>query len=81
MQKTYAPLLSSMNVEHSGRGDSLGGCELLVDKWGIDAVYSGSQKCLSCIPGLSPISFSPAAVEKLKVAAHQYKAGFWIKRW
>lgn len=45
---------------------SLGGCELLVDEWGIDAIYSGSQKCLSCVPGLSPVSFSPAAVEKLK---------------
>jgi alanine-glyoxylate transaminase/serine-glyoxylate transaminase/serine-pyruvate transaminase len=45
---------------------SLGGVELLVDEWGIDAIYSGSQKCLSCVPGLSPVSFSPKAVEKLK---------------
>ncbi|MGL4994794.1 MAG: pyridoxal-phosphate-dependent aminotransferase family protein, partial [Deefgea sp.] len=45
---------------------SLGGIELRVDAWGIDAIYSGSQKCLSCVPGLSPLSFSPAAVEKLK---------------
>ncbi|WP_410499512.1 pyridoxal-phosphate-dependent aminotransferase family protein [Chitinibacter sp. S2-10] len=45
---------------------SLGGIELRVDEWGIDAVYSGSQKCLSCVPGLSPLSFSPAAVDKLK---------------
>ncbi|QSX33409.1 alanine--glyoxylate aminotransferase family protein [Shewanella avicenniae] len=45
---------------------SLGGVELLVDEWGIDAIYSGSQKCLSCVPGLSPVSFSDAAVEKLK---------------
>ncbi|WP_025821890.1 pyridoxal-phosphate-dependent aminotransferase family protein [Shewanella marina] len=45
---------------------SLGGVELLVDEWGIDAIYSGSQKCLSCVPGLSPVSFSPAAVTKLK---------------
>ncbi|QLI81619.1 alanine--glyoxylate aminotransferase family protein [Chitinibacter fontanus] len=45
---------------------SLGGIELRVDEWGIDAIYSGSQKCLSCVPGLSPLSFSPAAVEKLK---------------
>jgi len=42
---------------------SLGGSELNVDEWGIDAVYSGSQKCLSCVPGLSPISFSEQAVE------------------
>ncbi|NKF52234.1 alanine--glyoxylate aminotransferase family protein [Shewanella sp. WXL01] len=44
---------------------SLGGVELRVDDWGIDAIYSGSQKCLSCVPGLSPVSFSPKAVEKL----------------
>ena len=45
---------------------SLGGVELRVDDWGIDAIYSGSQKCLSCVPGISPVSFSPRAVEKLK---------------
>lgn len=45
---------------------SLGGVELRVDDWGIDAVYSGSQKCLSCVPGLSPVSFSPAAVERIR---------------
>lgn len=45
---------------------SLGGIPVKVDEWGIDAVYSGSQKCLSCIPGLSPLSFSTAAVEKVK---------------
>jgi len=45
---------------------SLGGIELKVDDWGIDAVYSGSQKCLSCVPGLSPISFSPTAVNVIK---------------
>jgi len=45
---------------------SLGGIPLQVDEWGIDAVYSGSQKCLSCTPGLSPVSFSPRAVETIK---------------
>ncbi|WP_290616022.1 MULTISPECIES: pyridoxal-phosphate-dependent aminotransferase family protein [unclassified Arsukibacterium] len=45
---------------------SLGGVELRVDEWGIDAIYSGSQKCLSCVPGLSPVSFSPRAVEKIQ---------------
>lgn len=45
---------------------SLAGIPLEVDKWGIDAVYSGSQKCLSCTPGLSPVSFSEAALEKIK---------------
>jgi alanine-glyoxylate transaminase/serine-glyoxylate transaminase/serine-pyruvate transaminase len=45
---------------------SLGGSELRVDDWGIDAVYSGSQKCLSCTPGLSPVSFNERAVEKIR---------------
>jgi alanine-glyoxylate transaminase/serine-glyoxylate transaminase/serine-pyruvate transaminase len=45
---------------------SLAGMEVSVDKWGIDAVYSGTQKCLSCPPGLSPISLSPAALEALE---------------
>lgn len=45
---------------------SLGGIELKVDEWGIDAIYSGSQKCLSAPPGLSPLSFSERAVAALK---------------
>jgi alanine-glyoxylate transaminase/serine-glyoxylate transaminase/serine-pyruvate transaminase len=42
---------------------SLGGMEVNVDKWKVDACYSGTQKCLSCPPGLSPVTFSSAAVE------------------
>jgi alanine-glyoxylate transaminase/serine-glyoxylate transaminase/serine-pyruvate transaminase len=45
---------------------SLGGTPIKVDEWGIDTIYSGSQKCLSCTPGLSPISFNAAALEKVK---------------
>jgi len=45
---------------------SLGGSPVKVDEWGVDAIYSGSQKCLSCTPGLSPVSFSEAAVECIK---------------
>lgn len=45
---------------------SLGGSPLKVDEWHIDAIYSGSQKCLSCPPGLSPVSFNERAVEKIK---------------
>jgi len=41
---------------------SLGGVPVNVDVWGADAVYSGSQKCLSCPPGLSPVTFSDKAV-------------------
>ena len=45
---------------------SLGGTDVRVDDWGIDAVYSGSQKCLSVPPGLSPVSFSGEAVEAME---------------
>ena len=45
---------------------SLGGTALKVDEWGIDAIYSGTQKCLSCVPGISPVSFSERAVERIK---------------
>jgi len=45
---------------------SLGGSPLKVDEWKIDAIYSGSQKCLSCPPGLSPVSFSEQVVELVK---------------
>ena len=37
-----------------------------VDRWGIDVCYAGSQKCLSCPPGASPITFSPRAIEAIK---------------
>jgi alanine-glyoxylate transaminase/serine-glyoxylate transaminase/serine-pyruvate transaminase len=42
---------------------SLGGCKVDIDGWNIDAVYSGTQKCLSCPPGLAPVSLSPRALE------------------
>lgn len=42
---------------------SLGGHPVKVDEWGIDAIFSGTQKCLSCPPGLSPVSFSERALE------------------
>jgi alanine-glyoxylate transaminase/serine-glyoxylate transaminase/serine-pyruvate transaminase len=45
---------------------SLGGTEVALDAWGADAAYSGTQKCLSCPPGLSPVSMSPRALEKIK---------------
>eukprot|EP01091_Cochliopodium_minus_P006682 TRINITY_DN16690_c1_g1_i1.p1 TRINITY_DN16690_c1_g1~~TRINITY_DN16690_c1_g1_i1.p1 ORF type:complete len:387 (-),score=125.77 TRINITY_DN16690_c1_g1_i1:48-1208(-) len=44
---------------------SLGGVPLYMDKWGIDAIYSGSQKCLNCSPGVSPISFNENALKKV----------------
>jgi alanine-glyoxylate transaminase/serine-glyoxylate transaminase/serine-pyruvate transaminase len=42
---------------------SLGGVPVNIDVWGADAVYSGTQKCLSCPPGLSPVTFSDQAVQ------------------
>lgn len=45
---------------------SLGGCPVRVDDWGIDAIYSGTQKCLSCPPGLSPVSLSDRAMETIR---------------
>lgn len=66
---------------------SLGGSPLLVDDWGVDAVYSGSQKCLSCTPGLSPVSFSERAVERIRSRGRRVQSwfldlnlvmGYWI---
>ena len=45
---------------------SLGGCPVKVDEWGIDLVYSGTQKCLSCPPGLAPVSFNEKAIEVVR---------------
>jgi alanine-glyoxylate transaminase/serine-glyoxylate transaminase/serine-pyruvate transaminase len=45
---------------------SLGGVPLEVDAWGLDAVYSGSQKCLSATPGISPVTFSPRALARVE---------------
>jgi len=42
---------------------SLAGSPLLVDDWDLDAVYSGTQKCLSCVPGLSPVTFNQRAID------------------
>jgi alanine-glyoxylate transaminase/serine-glyoxylate transaminase/serine-pyruvate transaminase len=55
---------------------SLGGMEVEIDLWGVDAVYSGSQKCLSCAPGLSPVSFSPRAAERIR--ARRTKVQSWF---
>lgn len=55
---------------------SLGGIELLVDSWGADAVYSGTQKCLSCIPGIAPVTFSPKAVARIQNRQHKVQSWF-----
>jgi alanine-glyoxylate transaminase / serine-glyoxylate transaminase / serine-pyruvate transaminase len=54
---------------------SLGGLPVEIDQWGVDAAYSGTQKCLSCPPGLSPVTFSPRAMERL--AARKAKVQSW----
>lgn len=54
---------------------SLGGAELAVDDWHIDICYSGTQKCLSCPPGLAPLTFGPRAHEKLQ--ARKQKVQSW----
>jgi alanine-glyoxylate transaminase/serine-glyoxylate transaminase/serine-pyruvate transaminase len=54
---------------------SLGGVELRVDDWRIDACYSGTQKCLSCPPGLAPVTFSPAALAAMD--ARKTKVTSW----
>jgi len=55
---------------------SLGGTPVLTDEWNVDAIYSASQKCLSCTPGLSPVSFSDAVVEHVK--ARKDKIHSWF---
>lgn len=55
---------------------ALGGIPLEVDGWGIDAIYSGSQKCLSCPPGLSPVSFSERAIERVRARNHPVQSWF-----
>lgn len=54
---------------------SLAGVPVEIDGWDIDAVYSGTQKCLSCPPGLAPVSFGPRAMEAIK--ARKTKVQSW----
>ena len=56
---------------------SLGGSPLKVDEWGLDAVYSCSQKCLSCAPGLSPVTFSDRSVDKIKQRKTKVQSWFF----
>ena len=55
---------------------SLAGTELRVDGWEIDAIYSGTQKCLSCVPGIAPVSFSERAQKK--IANRSTKVQSWF---
>ncbi len=69
----WQPLKDISEVVHDAQAlmlvdcvTSLGGMPLEVDQWELDAVYSGTQKCLSCPPGLAPVTFSPRAVAALE---------------
>jgi alanine-glyoxylate transaminase/serine-glyoxylate transaminase/serine-pyruvate transaminase len=55
---------------------TLGGIELDVDGWGADAVYSGTQKCLSCVPGLSPVTFSEKAQAAIQSRGQRAQSWF-----
>lgn len=55
---------------------SLAGVPLEVDGWGIDAIYAGTQKCLSAPPGLSPVSFSERAIERIRRRRHPVQSWF-----
>jgi len=55
---------------------SLGGIEVAVDDWGADAMYSGTQKCLSCVPGISPVTFSDKAVQRITARKHKVQSWF-----
>ena len=65
---------------------SLGGVPVEIDQWEVDAVYSGTQKCLSCPPGLSPVTFSPRGVDtinkrKTKVQSWYLDMGMVQRYW
>ncbi len=69
----WQPLEEIAKVTHDGGAlllvdcvTSLGGVPVEVDAWGLDAVYSGTQKCLSCPPGLAPVTFSKRALEVME---------------
>lgn len=55
---------------------SLGGVEFRTDDWQVDCAYTGSQKCLSAPPGLSPITFSDQAMEKIRARKEPPKSWY-----
>ena len=55
---------------------SLAGIDLQTDAWGADVVYSGTQKCLSGLPGISPITFSSDAVAAIQARKHKVQSWF-----
>ena len=55
---------------------ALGGCPVKVDEWEIDAVYAGTQKCLSCPPGLAPVSFGERALQRVQARTTRCQSWF-----
>jgi len=55
---------------------SLGGTPVLTDEWKADAVYSGSQKCLSCMPGISPVTISQRAADVVRSRNQKVQSWF-----
>ncbi|CAA0118351.1 (S)-ureidoglycine--glyoxylate transaminase [Halioglobus japonicus] len=55
---------------------SVGGIKVCVDEWGADAMYSGTQKCLSCVPGISPVTFGERAVKRINERTHKVQSWF-----
>jgi alanine-glyoxylate transaminase/serine-glyoxylate transaminase/serine-pyruvate transaminase len=55
---------------------SLAGCDLRIDDWGVDVCLSGTQKCLSAPPGMSPVTFSPQAMEVVANRAEPVRSGY-----
>jgi alanine-glyoxylate transaminase/serine-glyoxylate transaminase/serine-pyruvate transaminase len=79
--RSDAQALCALAAEHGALSivdavTSLGGIPLKVDEWGADAVYSGTQKCLSCVPGIAPVTFSPRAVERIRDRRHKVQSWF-----
>jgi len=69
VENTVAPLRALQDTDTLFVLDtvtSLAGIPLEIDAWGVDAAYSGTQKCLGVPPGLSPVTFSPRAVERIQ---------------
>ena len=56
---------------------SLGGVPLKIDEWGVDAAYSGTQKCLGCPPGLAPVTVSERAREAIRARSQQPSAWYF----
>jgi alanine-glyoxylate transaminase/serine-glyoxylate transaminase/serine-pyruvate transaminase len=78
----HQPLVEISKAVHDGGAlllvdtvTSLGGVPVEVDAWLLDAVYSGTQKCLSCPPGLAPVTFGPRAVAAIE--ARKSKVASW----